>query len=321
LSDLALAGRRMLIALTVRRFFCLNTDCTRKIFAEQPDLARRYARRTHLAGDVLESVALALGGRPGSRMTGVLAVPVNRMTLLRIIRRIPDQPIRVPEVLGVDDFAIRKGQNYATILLDMSTHQPIDVLPDRNADTFAQWLRQHPGVRIICRDRGGNYAIGARAGAPDAIQVADRYHLWANLGEAVEKTVLAHRACLKPAEPITDEPREAVPAGTAPVPDGVRDVNGRDRPLVARTRERYAAVQALLAEGKSLSAICLELDLERGTVKRFARAKSLDELLFKATHRATMIDPFKAYLTQRWNQGETNAAVLFRERRATPGAS
>jgi len=313
LSDLALAGRRMLIVLTVRRFFCLNADCVRKIFAEQPDLASRYARRTHLAGDVLESVALALGGRPGSRMTCGLAVPASRMTLLRIIRRIPDDPTPTPEVLGVDDFAIRKGQNYATILLDMATHRPIDVLPDRSADTFAQWLRQHPGVRVVCRDRGGNYAIGARAGAPDAIQVADRYHLWANLGEAVEKTVLAHRACLHQPEPVADEQLEPAAIGTTATPDGVRDTCGRDRPLVTRTHERYTAVQTLLAEGKSLSAICRELHLERGTVRRFARAGSIDELLFKATHRVTKLDPFKAYLTERWNQGQTNSAALFRE--------
>ncbi|WP_327004529.1 ISL3 family transposase [Dactylosporangium sp. NBC_01737] len=313
LADLAIAGRRVLIQLMVRRFFCTDASCDRKIFAEQIGLASRYARRTDLAGGVLETVALALGGRPGARMTDALEVPVNRMTLLRVIRRIPDRPVQAPEVLGVDDFAIKKGQNYATILLDMATHRPIDVLPDRTADTFAAWLRQHPGVRVICRDRGGNYAIGARAGAPEAIQVADRYHLWANLGEAVEKTVLAHRACLHPPEPTTGRQTEPAPVQTAPPPDGVRDVHGRDRPLVTRTQERYAAVQTLLAQGKSLSAICRELNLERGTVRRFARAESLDELLFKATHRVTKLDPFKAYLIERWNHGQTDAAALFRD--------
>jgi hypothetical protein len=155
--------------------------------------------------------------------------------------------------------------------------------------------------------------LGARAGAPQAIQVADRYHLWANLGEAVEKTVLAHRACLHPREPITDGQPEPAPVEPAPPPDGVRDACGRDRRLVTRTRERYTAVQTLLAQGKSLSAICRELNLERGTVRRFARAESLDELLFKATHRVTKLDPFKAYLTERWNHGQTDAAALFRE--------
>ncbi|UWZ44688.1 transposase [Dactylosporangium matsuzakiense] len=246
-------------------------------------------------------------------MTDALDVPVNRMTLLRIIRRIPERPLQPPEVLGVDDFAIKKGQHYATILIDMATHRPIDVLPDRSADTFADWLRRHPGVRVICRDRGGNYAIGARAGAPDAIQVADRYHLWANLGEAVEKTVLAHRACLHPPEPTTEEQPEPAPAQIALPPDGLRDVHGRDRRLVTRTQERHAAVQTLLAQGKSLSAMCRELNLEMGTVRRFARADSLDELLFKATHRVTKLDPFKAYLIERWNDGQTDAAALFRE--------
>lgn len=114
LADLAIAGRRVLIRLMVRRFFCTDASCDRKIFAEQIGLASRYARRTDLAGGVLETVVLALGGRPGARMTDALEVPVNRMTLLLIIRRIPDRPVQAPQVLGVDDFAIKKGQNYAT---------------------------------------------------------------------------------------------------------------------------------------------------------------------------------------------------------------
>jgi transposase len=172
---------------------------------------------------------------------------------------------------------------------------------------------------VICRDRAGAYAEGARSGAPDAIQVADRFHLWKNLGEAVEATVVAHHACLREPEPEPSAAKAApppAPEAPQPMPDGALDACGRERRLVTRTRERFAAVQELRAQGLSLGAISRQLGLDHGTVRRFARANTVDELLVKAVNRTSTLDRFKPYVNQRWNEGCHDAARLHTELQA-----
>jgi transposase len=184
------------------------------------------------------------------------------------------------------------------------------------------WLTAHPGAQVICRDRAGNYAEGAARGAPDAIQVADRWHVWHNLGEYVEKAVAAHRGCLTgpPGAPAGSSGAAASSgqqaAQPAPGPEGLRDVCGRERPLVARARDRHAAVHGLLAAGHSQRDAARILGLARGTVNRFAAAATAEELLVKATTRPGKLDRYKPYLRQRWNEGITSAAALHAELRA-----
>ncbi|MEW1660642.1 ISL3 family transposase [Streptomyces sp. NPDC093707] len=318
LSDAAVSGARVVIELLVRRFRCLNAACAAVTFVEQAaGLTSPHARFTFLLRGMLTSIAVALAGRPGSRLAAALGVPVAKDTLLRLLRALPEELVEPVRVLGVDDFALRKGDSYATILVDLERRRPIDVLPGREAEPLAAWLRDHPEVEIICRDRGGAYAEGARTGAPQASQIADGWHLWRNLGEAVEKTVGAHHACIRTVfattVPASPPPGDDIWQLPPPATDSMLDVCGRERRLVIRTKERYAAVQQLLADGSSLEGICRTLRLDRSTVRRFARATSLDELLVKATNRASILDPYTAHLHQRWKDGCRDSAQLHEE--------
>jgi transposase len=276
---------------------------------------------------MLTGFGLELAGRAAARLARTLGIAVHSSTVLRLIAAAPEPEITAgPEALGVDDFALAKGYVYGTVLVDMRTGDVIDLLPDREAATFEAWLKAHPGAKVICRDRAGNYAEGARDGAPEAIQVADRWHLWHNLAEYAEKTVAGHRGCLKdqpgvgtggndaPGTAGTPEREPPGPAESRPVtPPGFLDACGRERRLVARTRERYAEIRGRLDAGESLSGISRVTGLDRKTVQRFARAGSIEELLGKATSRESKLDEFTPYLHQRWNEGITDAAQLHAE--------
>jgi transposase len=319
LSDLPLGGRQVQVIVHVRRFKCASPCCAQSTFSEQiPGLTTPFAHRTPPLTEALAAIALALAGRPGSRLAAKLAMPCCRDVLIRLIRAQPLPGAGQIEVLGVDDFAVRRGQSYNTILIDMATHQPVDVLPDRESGTLAAWLREHPEVQVVCRDRAGAYAEGIRTGAPQAVQVADRFHLWKNLCEAAEKTVAAHHHCLRAAaaaaqvEPAAQEPPAQVPppAAEPAAPPG------RTRRLAERTRARYAEVQDCLARGLSRSAAARELNLDIQTVRRFANATCAEELLGKAEHRSTKLDPYLDLVNQRWNEGVTNAGAIAAELRA-----
>jgi transposase len=317
LADSAVGGRSAVIELWVRRFRCLDGSCRRATFVEQVDgLSYRYGRRSVGLRAVLETVALMLAGRAGARLTRRLAVTASRSTMVRLIRALPDPAPSTPRVLGIDEFALRKGHVYATILVDIETRRPVDLLPDRTVTTVAQWLAGHPGVEVICRDRSPAFAEAGRTGAPAAVHCADRWHIWHNLVEAVDKTVVRHRALLRE---LRDNDRAPAVADldttnlNAASSAGPRQ-SGR---LSDRVREQHAAVHALMSQGMKLRPIARELGLARNTVRRLAHAASADELLIgRWTGRTSILDPHKPYLHQRWQDGCTNGTRLFEELRA-----
>jgi transposase len=306
LADTASGGQEVLIDLQVRRFFCGNLGCAKTTFAEQvPGLTTRYGRRTCSLQGVLEAVALALGGRAGARLTGRLACTVSRSTLVRLIRAAADPDDRTPLVLGVDDFALRKGHVYGTILIDIGTRRPVDMLSERSAESFRAWLDAHPGVEIICRDRAGCYAEGAAQGAPLAIQVADRWHLWHNLAEAVERAAGRHRSCLH------DPPPDAGPA-----PPAAQAAPAPETGLAGRTRTRHAEIHAALARGLTITEVSCTLRLDPQTVRRYATAATADELTGRARlTRPGLLGPHQAYLRQRWDDGIRSTEQLHQELR------
>jgi transposase len=315
LLDTAVAGCEVVICLSVRRFTCPSPECAKVTFAEQVSgLTSRYARRTPAVTAVLEAVALALGGRAGARLSGRLAAAVSRMTLIRLIRALPDPALSAsPRVLGVDEFALRKGHSYGTLLVDVETRRPVDILDERSAGSFAAWLAARPGAELICRDRAGVYSDGGTRGAPAAVQVADRWHLWHNLGEAVERAVSRHREhLLAAAAPQAQVPPAAAAPEPALVPEPELPRTGR---IADRTRARHANVHQMLADGGSLAEIAGSLGLSRNTVRRFARAASPEDLLVNdgTGRRASILDKHVPYLRERWNSGCTNAAQLWKE--------
>ena len=188
IADLPLADRQVVLHLNVRRFRCRESSCPRKTFVEQvPKLAARYARRTRRLRSDLEFIGLALGGRPGSRLSRRQQKPTSRTTLLRLLRALPEPLFATPRELGVDEFAFRRRRRYGTILIDARSHYVVDLLEDPSADALVKWLNGHPGVGVICRDRDGVYASAAARGAPGATQVADRWHIVHNLADALER--------------------------------------------------------------------------------------------------------------------------------------
>jgi transposase len=319
LDDLPWQGRPVTLHLQARRFRCLNQACPRRTFTERlPDVARPAARRTDRLGGLQRHIGLAVGGEAGTRLSERLAMPISADTLLRLVCRDTcgsgADPQPTPRVLAVDDWAWRRGHRYGTVLVDLERNTVVDLLADRQAASLAEWLRQHPGIEIVARDRAGAYADGVRQGAPDAIQVADRWHLLRNLGDAVRAVVdrqhaLIRRVCRQLRDqndaPAVENPVSAPDSSNPTAAERHRQVS------YARRQARYEEAARLHAAGVSIKRIADLLGAERKTIRRWLRAGGAP--LWRKPPRASVLAPYRDYLERRWAEGCRNAALLWRE--------
>lgn len=293
LVDVPVDGRRVVVSVRVRRLVCPVLGCLRQTFREQvPGLVERYQRRTPRLARQLGSAVKELAGRAGARLSCAWVCGISRSTALRLLTRLPTPPPRVPRVIGVDDFALKRRHRYATVIIDAETGERIDVLPDRTAPTLVTWLREHPGAEYVCRDGSATYAEAIRQALPEAVQVSDRWHLWSNLCGKVLAEVRSHAACWATA---------VNPAR----PGGVREQT---------TRERWQRVHDLLGQGVGLLECARRLDVALNTVKRYARMKEPTTERRTPRYKPTLVDPYRDHLrTRRAADPAVPVLQLFRE--------
>jgi transposase len=316
LQDFPWQGVSVQLWVTARRFRCRNSSCPRKIFCERlPEVAQVYGRQTERTSEIARLVGYVAGGLPGQRLLARLSIDISDDTVLRRVRQEPgERSCSLPIYnVGVDDWAWRKGQEYGTILVNLDLRRVVDLLPDRAAESLSAWLQQHSEIITISRDRCGLYAEGASLGAPQAQQVADRFHLILNLSSTMER-VLEERSrqlILPPAEGPAPAPDTApLEPSAAAMPQPTQSQLRRQRRL-----ERYEQVIALYEAGQSQAAISREMKMGRKTVRRWLRRGQFPER--KPPHRRPpRVNEFADYLHQRWNEGCHNAARLYREIRA-----
>jgi transposase len=314
LWELPISGRRLQLSLQVRRFRCGTPDCPRRTFRERiPALAAPRVHRTRRLLETLCQVAFALGGEAGARLACGLGMPCSPDTLLRLVSHHSVPVAATPRVLAVDDFSFRKGRTFGTILLDLERRVPMDLLPDREGSTLAAWLLAHPGVEIVSRDRSTIYAEAIRLGAPHARQIADRWHILKNLGEALEGLFLHKKQALKDAVLRSHDPPPGQPA-VAPWTTGrTKEAEANSVHRHARFVELYHRIQALAATGLRVTDIAEQVQMSRGAVYHYLHMDQPPERPSPQDRRSRPLDRYKPYLLQRWNDGIRNSRQLWRE--------
>jgi len=312
LRDVPCVGRRVQLFLTVRKFSCRNLLCQRKVFAERiPTFVEPWARMTIRYCQQITSIGLATCGKGGARLAARLGIQTTRQTILRRVMDLPDSLSGSLLFLGIDDFSFRRGFRFGTILVNLESRRVVDLLPDREADSSAAWMRQHPDLMAVSRDRGGAYASAARVGAPQAIQYADRFHVLKNLRESLEGLLARHLAnqCKQQTHTMLDEQASVWQPKRA-----TRSSPTLERLQQSRREERlahYEQVIALRKLGLTQAAIARQVGIGASTVQSWLAAGAFPER--KPREQGSRLDRYLPYLSERWEDGNHNLACLFRE--------
>ena len=315
LADLPCLHFSLILLLQVCKFFCPNPECHRKIFTERiPDVATPWARKTVRYVQQLQSIALALGGAAGSRLGKLLGYFSCGSTFLNHLQRLSLPEFEIPKILGVDDFAFRRGQNYGTILVNLETHKPIALLADRKAETLANWLQEHPGIEVLSRDRSKTYKSAMDKAAPEAIQVADRFHLVKNLSETLEDALGDYRAELKASAQAQHQVDVTEPVETVvvtPVPTATAGAQERTKKHYQLRVQQQREIKELRAQGWPIIAIAQKVGVSERTVRRFNALPDFPETQTRRpTFGRSLLDPYKQEVLAWWNSGIMNSKVL-----------
>jgi len=311
LADLPWQGRPVILQVRARRFRCGRVDCPRQVFTERrPAVAHARARRTTRLGGLQCQIGFALGGEPGARLAVRLAMPASGDTVLRLIHRAEPKPSPSPRVVAIDDWAWRRGQRYGTIICDLERGEVVDLLPDRSTETVAGWLRRHPSIEVVARNRAGAYAEAARQGAPAAKQVADRWHLLRNLGDALQGAVDRRRDGVRQAARAVGR-EQSSGAGEAKPAAVVTKETRRRAERRERRQARYEELQRLHASGMTVGEIAPALGMSAVAAYRWLKAGRPPSHDKPAQPRP--LDPYVAHLEARWRDGCHNGRQLWRE--------
>ena len=306
LKDQPAFSNKVSLRLRAKKWYCSNSQCSRKIFTERfQQFFKPYKRTTHRLQEKLLNIALLVGGRPGEKLCRTLNISVSSSSLIRIIHQQSVPITSFVEAVGIDDWAFRKSVNYGTAIIDLSLHKVIELLPDRETLTVENWLKKHPEVKIITRDRFSRYALAASNGSPDAVQVADRWHLLKNMGDALQKLLERKRQHIMflQSEQATQVLENEQPDSSSPEPKQEEKISPRHQ-LLLRVKEMYAA-------GKGTETVARTLGISRNTVKKFIH---LHEPPQKKGARTTNLISFSEYLQTRIEQEATVESVqLYRE--------
>ncbi len=311
LADRPVGPRRLVLVVDARKFRCGHPGCGRLVFCERlTGVAGAHARTTDRLAGLHRLIGFALGGEPGSRVAEGLAAPASGDTLLRRVKGAPDGPEPPYRYVGIDDFALRKGQVYGTAVVDLERGRVIELLDGRDGAGVEAWLRAHPGVEVVTRDRWPAYASAAAAGAPAATQVADRFHLVRNLRELVERLFESHAAALddavRPAGGDPAAPNDPTPAANSPPASGAGHPSPRDA--------RFAHARRLRAGGMGVRRIARQMGLSVATVRRYLRSDRCPAGN-RGRLRPARLDRVRDRVDEYVRGGGRNAAELYRRLR------